>query len=240
MIKEAIDRVIELAQPTIIKGADGLERSSRELCLIRKPIPDPLKVQTLMGVSELISNDLEALVKDDFILHVESHLKVALLALKSDEWGRRLRLVEASCADDVGKFKFGQFGDPEEFVINLQACFVPGGDIDYLIRTASNLSAESSTISSDDGISQKVQLNRGVVLKGTEVIRPRVKLAPYRTFREVDQPISDFIFRVRGGGDGRLPACGLFEADGGKWRLDAVANVARWLSANVEDIEVIS
>jgi hypothetical protein len=55
-------------------------------------------------------------------------------------------------------------------------------------------------------------------------------LSPYRTFRELNQPESAFIFRMRGGGEGKAPQCALFEADGGKWKLDAVQAIKLWLA----------
>jgi hypothetical protein len=78
-----------------------------------------------------------------------------------------------------------------------------------------------------------------VALKSQEIVKPRIKLAPYRTFREVDQPVSDFVFRLRGRHEG-TPMCALFEADSGRWKLDAVSAVATWLSKNIEGIPVVA
>ena len=50
---------------------------------------------------------------------------------------------------------------------------------------------------------------------------------------EVDQPVSPFVLRLRGGGNGSLPSCALFEADGGKWRLAAIENVKAWLASRL-------
>ena len=57
--------------------------------------------------------------------------------------------------------------------------------------------------------------------------------SPYRTFIEVEQPESKFIFRMREGG-----ACALFEADGGAWKLDAQNAVYEYLKDRLkEEIE---
>ena len=53
-------------------------------------------------------------------------------------------------------------------------------------------------------------------MQTTQQIRPVVKLRPYRTFLEVEQPESDFLIRIREGGE-----IGFFEADGGAWKLFA-------------------
>jgi hypothetical protein len=56
-----------------------------------------------------------------------------------------------------------------------------------------------------------------------------VVLAPYRTFVEVTQPESDFVFRMQNG-----PRCALFEADGGAWKLTAMRHIKEYLQAALE------
>ncbi|VTS32597.1 phage protein [Streptococcus pseudoporcinus] len=57
-----------------------------------------------------------------------------------------------------------------------------------------------------------------------------VTLRPYRTFAEVEQPASQFIFRIN-----QRAEMALFEADGGKWRLDAINNIANFLKEELAD-----
>ena len=65
-----------------------------------------------------------------------------------------------------------------------------------------------------------------------------VNLAPYRTFAEIDQVVSQFVFRARvGSGSANLA---LFEGDGGRWRLSAVAAIKAWLEGEETGVEVIS
>ena len=58
-----------------------------------------------------------------------------------------------------------------------------------------------------------------------------VELKPYRTFFEIEQPSSSFVFRMKSGGKGHEdgPMCSLHEADGGAWRLDAIEEVKHFL-----------
>jgi hypothetical protein len=81
----------------------------------------------------------------------------------------------------------------------------------------------------DNGISQTVVVQQGISLVGEENIKPRVKLCPFRTFREVEQPESEFIFRVND--DGKV---GFFEADGGVWKMEAKDSIALYLKASLE------
>ena len=49
-------------------------------------------------------------------------------------------------------------------------------------------------------------------------------LQPYRTFLEVPQPESQFIFRINERGN-----CALFEADGGLWKYHAMESIKLFL-----------
>ena len=58
-----------------------------------------------------------------------------------------------------------------------------------------------------------------------------MKLKPYRTFTEVEQPESDFIFRMKDMGS---VCCALFEADGGAWRNVAMHNIKAYLQEQLK------
>lgn len=62
-----------------------------------------------------------------------------------------------------------------------------------------------------------------------------VSLRPYRTFTEVEQPSSSFIFRAKTG-----PRFALMEADGGAWRSKAMKNIKAFLEFEVKDLHVIA
>lgn len=50
------------------------------------------------------------------------------------------------------------------------------------------------------------------------------------TFAEVAQPESEFVLRLKEGN-----RVGLFEADGGAWELNAMANIANYLEHELEE-----
>jgi hypothetical protein len=91
----------------------------------------------------------------------------------------------------------------------------------------------------DDTVGQEVKTARGVVMSERTKVPNPVLLAPYRTFREVTQPESLFVLRLRSG-DGDKPRCALFEADGGTWKLEAIQNVATWLRAAITSVRVVA
>ena len=90
----------------------------------------------------------------------------------------------------------------------------------------------------DTGVGQKAAIKKGVAsLQEVEVPSP-CRLMPYRTFTEVAQPMSNFIFRVKDN-DRYGVTCALFEADGGAWKNEAKANIKAYLEKELADVSNI-
>lgn len=70
-------------------------------------------------------------------------------------------------------------------------------------------------------------------MKAQKKVEPKVKLKPYRTFREIEQPASVFLFRLKNR-DGAPPECALFEADGGAWKLEATDKIGKYFAGELE------
>ena len=88
---------------------------------------------------------------------------------------------------------------------------------------------------SDDGVSQQAIIKTGVTTKDAAFVPNPVNLIPYRTFLEVPQPASDFVFRISEGRGG-APAFKLVAADGGLWKSQAVDNVKNYLVEALADV----
>ena len=238
MLKEAIDKIQALAdwpKHLSIGGKDYINGSN--LTLLTPPMATPFKLMTLSGLVDLLR--ASPLVKDDWLLHVRSHGHVVVERRQDDGYGRRLCL--ATCELQDGEpFRFGQFIDREAFTIALLSRFVPGADCPELLRITSSIAAGATATSEDDGISQSVNMKAGVVLKELKTVKTRWTLQPFRTFREIEQPASEFVFRLRGGESAEVPSCALFEADGGKWKLDAVLAIKAWLEAKNLGLPVVA
>ena len=70
-------------------------------------------------------------------------------------------------------------------------------DLQTILKVSGNVEAKTTANYGDDGISQKTTIKQGIASK-TDVIVPNpVTLVPYRTFLEVEQPPSEFVFRIR-------------------------------------------
>ncbi len=220
--------------------------------------PDPLppaepqiptfEVGTLSGAVALVVGELEAKQPKDMLFHIVSPTKVSLVMRQSDAWKRRLTLVCATMPAYQG-FPFGKYIDHEDFVVGLQQHFVavddPASDFHYVARVSATVTASAVTISENDGISQQVAVKRSVNsgMKDFAELRRVVTLAPYRTFMEVPQPASTFLFRAKDCGEGTIPQLGLFECDGGMWRKLAMVSIKEYLkdqmSGTTFDIPII-
>lgn len=243
MIKEALQYLVGLASPNVIQvaGPRGtVNFSDKEVNLLAPPEPDLVAVETIAALADLVDGKLDALDKAKIVCHVEDFATVTLKALEADAWGRR-RVFARAAIKRIPLVPFGNYADMDTFAVHLLSGFVPAtGDLDYLIGLASNITNEILDVITDSGISQTVSVRRGLVLAGQAVVKGRVALAPYRTFSEVTQPISDFLFRLRRPQNNDHIVGALFEADGGKWKLEAIANVAAACSAALKGVTVIS
>jgi hypothetical protein len=248
VIKEAIDRVLALAPPNIHTVGD-LEWTDKKLDLIYPPAPKAVECSTLQGLVDLWTGELDDAKKSgDLLCHISSPTTVALVSRAADDHGRRRAWAEATYPECKG-FTFGAWLDPEQFIIGAQANFqrvkVEGDDgsflkdLDYILQVASKISADHAADNDDDGFAQRVTVRQGIALKSETVLKPLVSLAPNRTFAEIDQVLSTFVFRARI--DGGTAKLALFEADGGRWKLGAYSALKTWLSAKFGDkVPVIS
>jgi hypothetical protein len=138
------------------------------------------------------------------------------------------------------KFKFGQWMGHEEFTIAVASLFAETPDKAYVLTLASTLTDEAVKTSEDDGFRQKVTVKAGMRHAEGITLKPRVSLAPFRTFPELDQPVSDFVLRAKGEGDGGKPLLMLVEADGGRWKIEAIETIARKLQSYSLGIPIIA
>ncbi len=106
-----------------------------------------------------------------------------------------------------------------------------------LLKFVSNISQDSSVIQGDNGVSQQITARKGISLSYNAKMPNPVTLRPYRTFPEVEQPASSFVFRAQGDGNG--VALALFEADGKAWKHQAIVSIRDYFLAALEGFDVI-
>jgi hypothetical protein len=251
---ETIDKIVSLGEVKEFRPSleNGPSYTSKPVHLLAPPEKKTVVVSTLHGLVDLFAanyDNVKTEHADDVLVHIVSPTVVQLTEGTTDAFGRLRVFARAEYPEaQVGKFKYATFMNPEAFIILAHTSFQRvkienddgsmAKDLDYILKIASAISAGRERIDTDDGISQTVQMKAGVTLKSEETLRGRVNLAPYRTFAEIDQVVSEFLFRAHGNEDGAELA--LFEGDGGRWRLAAVAAIAEWLDGKFGDAPIIS
>lgn len=107
---------------------------------------------------------------------------------------------------------------------------MPGEGVDYLLDLLSRINKENGVTTRDNSVSQEVEARQGISLKALVQVKPRISMRPYRTFLEVEQPESEFILRLDEDGN-----VGLFEADGGMWKMQAKASIVAYFEEKLAD-----
>lgn len=228
MLRDFVNRIAEMAAPTI-KEIDGSVYSSKELVHVvdKKPMPSCIDLTGLDSVCKMVRNEAEHVGLQIFIQVKDYSSVVVFTSLDSDED----RLYLYKCKADTPAVSVDRFIPYEKAVIELRSLYIPNEDTDYLLNLLSSISNESRVTSTDNGVTQKVEAKAGIALSSMVTVKPRVTLRPFRTFIEVAQPESDFLLRISEKGE-----VGLYQADGGVWKLEATRNVAAYFEKELKDL----
>lgn len=160
----------------------------------------------------------------DMIIHIVSPTKVRLMSALDRE---RKREVLFTTNAEISEFSFNQWYDQEHFMIAVQANFEMSPDLETIMKFAGNVERKNNQTFSDDGRTQVATMTVGVATKADVIVPNPVTLIPYRTFQEVRQPASEFVFRIS---DKEVPAFKIVEAEGGIWKNEAISNIKQYLA----------
>ena len=233
MLKSFIQYIVGMAEPHI-QSIDGETYSDKQLHRIQHiPYANSIGMNTLSSLIDYIKSGID-MFGGKMIIHVQSPTRVAMYSALDVERNRE-NIVEVNA--QIPEFRFNQFTDHESFCIGVQSKFVddPHTDRALLLKFAGTVEAGSVAEYGDDGISQKATVKTGIASKGDAIIPSPIKLKPFRTFVEVDQPVSDFVFRMK---DDRCGVqCALFEADGGAWKIGATEAIKAYLVKELEGFD---
>lgn len=235
-LKEALQYLVNL-------GEDGASPEVLEICgktyatkkLVRyggREYADDLEVSSLTAILDYIAAaGME--FRQSMILHVESPRIVRLFSFL-DEERRRECLLTAKA--NVSEFGFDRWYDQERFIMELQANFLPNVDLEKLQVVAGNVEGGTTASYGDDGVSQKTTIKSGIATREDVVVPNPATLIPWRTFPEIEQPESKFVFRIRDNAHD-APEFKLLEADGGIWKNDAIAQIKEYLKNGLGSID---
>ena len=235
MIKEALEYIVNLSAPHL-EFRNGSHYADRVLHRIPNELTaSPLAVHTLSAVRDYIESGADECAEDEdslsrrFVIHIADYNEARECLLEAELY--------------APTFPFGRWLGVEEFIINMQTHFVPTEVRDTLVQLISTVTTENGVSLADDGMTQRVTARSGISLVKQVSVPNPVVLAPYRTFTEVEQPKSPFVFRIRQTGDEVQAA--LFAADADAWKREAIANIRDWFEQHIpqdlrEDVIILA
>lgn len=214
--------VVEICGKTYARG--DLTRYDKQ------PKAVPVSASTLTALVDYIGTCYAEMQHERMIIHIVSPTKVRLVSCLNEEREREV-LFESNA--EVSEFHFDSWYDQERFMIELQANFQPNGDLAAVMKLAGNVEKKNDQTYSDNGTTQVATMQVGVASKADVIVPNPVELIPYRTFQEVGQPASKFVFRM---GDKEVPAFKIVEAEGGIWKNEAIRNIKNYLETSLGDM----
>lgn len=232
-LKEAISYLVDLADdardPHVvdINGKTYCDKNLKRYD--SEEMASPLTASSLSSLLDYINGKSDEL-RESMIIHVESPTTVRLLSgLTKERQREKLFYVETN----PNGFDFDHYYDQERFIINMQTAFEQTKEVALITTVAGNVENKTVANYGDNGTNQSVTIKQGIAGKEAVEVPNPVVLRPFRTFLEVEQPESKFVFRIGEGRDGE-PLFKLVEADGGLWKYDAVRAIKDYIRENLD------
>lgn len=232
-LADAIQLILDKSRPVTVDvdGASFWADSHKE---IRREVPEfpTMKVNTLGGLADVIRTERRGanlIDKMPFLVRVESHELVTVQSTVHWSVSRNVRQMLYMAENDNATFRTGEYSQ-EQMVIALRSMCQDGMDKEYLLELISRIDINTGVSITDTGLTQSVVQKVGAALKDEVPIKPIIRLKPYRTFLEVDQPESEFLLRVTKSGSIQLR-----DADGGAWMLEARRSIKEYLEGLLKD-----
>lgn len=232
MLKEAIEKIEAMVRPEqfVVGGHAYLAQPDGNYVEVRPDLdlPDALRLNSLDAMVRMIQEE-GLRFEDKLFVQVPDHLTVRCFgAVNFDARATRNCYFVADATDVPGwdasvKMPFDQAA------VALQTRFQDGGDRDYTLQLLSNISCGAKVTYNDTGVATTIVSQKGVSLQQNQTIKPLVRLRPYRTFQEVQQPEGLFLIRIDERG------ITFTEADGGMWKLEARRTVLQYLQERLRE-----
>lgn len=234
MIRKALELITELKEDSMepkVVEIGGKTYCNKNLARYDKePVATPITVSTLTALVDYIKGCPEEL-KEKMIIQIKSPSDITLMSgLDSERERETLMHVEA----DLPHFVSNRWVEQETFILELQSKFVHTPDLDAIMKVAGNIEAKTTANYGDDGVTQKTTIQQGIASKADVLVPNPVELIPYRTFLEIEQPSSEFVFRIDSSSS--EPRFTLIEADGGLWINQSKTEIKEYLKKELADV----
>lgn len=226
--KEALEYLVKLGyqEETLVETDQGLF-SKTPLTRVKYPTAKTLIVSNLTSIVDFIKANIDQ-YEGRLLVQVVNHKEISVLTpLSLDRDREEIIRAVAILPDNI---RYDNFIGTEQFNIMLQSGFAENEHKKLLLKFTGLIKDEAVKSTGDDGISQKITIKTGVASVGEAQVPNPVTLAPFRTFLELEQPESKFIFRMQEG-----PRAALYEADGGAWKNEAMRRIKEYLEKNLSN-----
>lgn len=238
MLQALYNAIRKDAEPNeiVIKGRSY---ATGHVTPVAHPAPEVIQVTTLTALVDYLKSNIDELDMSKLLCHVESPSRVGIYSNLLGDFCNRSCYIRAELTQL--QIPFNKYLEGEAFNILLQSCFVEyedelrATDRGLVLAYAANVREVQEGITLDDGVTQAVTVKKGVANVEKVAMPNPVILRPFRTFTEVEQPISRFVFRAKEG-----PEFMLVEADGGAWRSEAMKNIKEYMGNAVSGLSVIA
>ena len=231
MTRDALQYVVGLKTAEVL-DINGGKYVDKNVHRVDKELrASAIQMNTLTSLVDYLKAGVDSMA-DKMLVQVVSPMKVRVLSmLDADRKREELVDVEAMIPD----FEYGRYMGNGRFIIALQSKFIANDDRALLLQFAGTVKDESIAQYGDDGVTQKATIKTGITSVGDAVVPNPVKLRPFRTFIEVEQPESAFVFRMRQA-EGHGVECAIFEADGGAWKNAAMKSIKEYLQYELAEL----
>jgi len=239
-----VDKIVALQKqiPEVVTAA-GQTFLTHDLHRVMEfdPRPEAFKLSTLTGLRDYLKANVENVALDKVIVHVNDYTSVTVETAYEGETKKRTYVLGVKLDQNLKTFQFGQWMSTDDFILAARTLFHGNGAMDELVKYASLVSVEDGTTLEDNGVSTTMRIKKSVTSGVTNEVTSTgfYTLIPFRTFREIEQIESLFLFRMKIV-EGKGAQVALFEADGGSWRLEAVNRIKAWITREVPTVTVIA
>ncbi|MGM9627283.1 MAG: hypothetical protein ACI3V4_04220 [Faecousia sp.] len=230
MLKAAIEKIQELCAPQLIKVDGHNYLADRSGCTEVKPELEMVENINLSSLDALVKFvKTEAIQRHDTVyITIPDHKTVQCLTSPNNDLRLNREYLYTAHATDVPGWSEKVTLSFEEALIALRTRFQPATDTEYALRLLSNITTGGKVTYNDNGVATSIVTRKGIDLQSNEAIKPIIKLRPYRTFQEVQQPESQFLIRINERG------ITFIEADGGMWKMEARNTVKKYLEESLK------
>lgn len=230
MLKEAIEKIEEMSSPLVYTEDDHsyvLYADHTEELRPAIDSPETVRLNSLDALVQLVKKEQQS---RQIFVSVTGHDEVDVYdSPREDSRWKRNVLYNARAIDIPGWEPEVQMGF-DQAAVALMTRFQDGGDREYTLTLLSQITTGAKVTYTDNGVASTIVTQRGAALAQNTTIKPLVKLRPYRTFQEIEQPEGIFLIRISERG------ITFREADGGMWKLTARNTAKAWLQEQLQDM----